>query len=136
VSGKTPLKLGIAVSNRSIQRYRGRGPAHPPSQTWRTFLANHRPQLLTAARCTVQTLTFKTLYVLALITHGRRELVPGAVTAHPAAAWIWRQVVEATACHRLPPPGGSGTASCCGTGTPSTVAPSSAGSRRRASSSC
>ncbi len=39
------LKLGIAVSKRSIQRYRGRGPARPPSQTWRTFLANHRPQL-------------------------------------------------------------------------------------------
>src|SRR5437870_6331649 len=32
------LKLGLVVSKRSIQRYRQRGPAHPPSQTWRTFL--------------------------------------------------------------------------------------------------
>ena len=39
------LKLGITVSKRSIQRYRQRGPARPPSQTWRTFLANHRPQI-------------------------------------------------------------------------------------------
>jgi len=35
------LKLGLVVSKRSIQRYRRRGPAHPSSQTWRTFLANH-----------------------------------------------------------------------------------------------
>src|SRR5206468_12342773 len=35
------LKLGVVVSKRSIQRYRRRGPAHPASQTWRTFLSNH-----------------------------------------------------------------------------------------------
>jgi len=39
------LKLGIVVSKRSVQRYRGRGPARPPSQSWRTFLANHLRQL-------------------------------------------------------------------------------------------
>ena len=36
-----PLKVGIVVSNRSIRRYRWRGPGRLPSQTWRTFLANH-----------------------------------------------------------------------------------------------
>jgi transposase InsO family protein len=96
------LKLGIAVSTRSVQRYRRRGPAHPPSQSWRTFLANHRPQLWAADLCTVPTLTFKTLYVLVLLAHGRRELVHLAVTAHPTAAWVWRQVVEATAWGRRP----------------------------------
>src|SRR5437588_2299738 len=35
------LKLGLVVPKRSIQRYRRRGPAHPSSQTWRTFLGNH-----------------------------------------------------------------------------------------------
>src|SRR6266545_287887 len=40
------LKLGIAVSRGSIQRYRGRGPARPPNQSWRTFLRNHRPTIL------------------------------------------------------------------------------------------
>jgi hypothetical protein len=35
------LKLGFAVSAGSIRRYRWRGPARPPSQTWRTFLRNH-----------------------------------------------------------------------------------------------
>ena len=96
------LKLGIAVSKRSIQRYRRRGPARPPSQTWRTFLANHARASGRRTCCTVQTLTFKTLYVLVLIAHGRRELVHVAVTAHPAAAWVWRQVVEATAWGRRP----------------------------------
>jgi hypothetical protein len=39
------LKLGIVVSNRSIRRYRWRGPRRPSSQTWRTFLANHASHL-------------------------------------------------------------------------------------------
>ncbi len=96
------LKLGITVSKRSIQRYRQRGPAHPPSQTWRTFLANHAHAIWAADLFTVQTLTFRTLYVLLLITHGRRELVHVNVTAHPTAAWVWRQLVEATAWGRRP----------------------------------
>jgi hypothetical protein len=37
---------------------------HPSSQTWRTFLANHAAHLWAADLLTVQTLTFKTLYVL------------------------------------------------------------------------
>ncbi len=83
------LKLGIVVSKRSIQRYRRRGPARPPSQTWRTFLANHRPQIWAGDLFTVQTLTLRTLYVLLFITHARRELVHVTVTASPTAAWIW-----------------------------------------------
>jgi len=44
----------------------------------------------------VPTLTFKTLYVLVFIAHSRRELVHVNVTASPTAAWVWRQVIEAT----------------------------------------
>lgn len=90
------LKLGIAVSNRSIRRCRRRGPAGRPGQAWRTFLANHRPQIWAADLFTVRTLTFKTLYVLFFIAHERRELVHWNVTAHPTAAWVWRQLIEAT----------------------------------------
>src|SRR6266446_156515 len=75
------LKLGIVVSNRSIRRYRWRGPARSPSQTWRTFLHNHTHHLWAADLLTVPTLTFKTLYVLVFIAHGRRELVHVNVTA-------------------------------------------------------
>jgi transposase InsO family protein len=96
------LKLGITVSKRSVQQYRRRGPARPPSQTWRTFLANHRPQLWAADLLTVYTLTFKALYVLLFVAHGRRELVHVNVTAHPTAAWVWRQLIDATPWGRQP----------------------------------
>ena len=96
------LKLGVAVSKRSIQRYRQRGPARPPSQTWRTFLANHRPQIWAADLFTVQTLTLRTLYILLFITHGRRELIHVNLTANPSAAWVWQQVIEATPWGRQP----------------------------------
>jgi hypothetical protein len=90
------LKLGIVVSNRSIRRYRWRGPRRSPSQTWRTFLRNHAHHLWAADLLTVPTLTFKTLYVLVFIAHGRRELVHVNMTANPTAAWVWRQLIEAT----------------------------------------
>jgi putative transposase len=90
------LKLGNAVSSRSIRRYRRRGPARPPSQSWRTFLANHARAIWAADLFVVQTLTFQTLYVFLLISHDRRRLLHVDVTAHPSAAWVWRQMIEAT----------------------------------------
>jgi putative transposase len=90
------LKLGIVVSNRSIRRYRWRGPARPLNQTWRTFLRNHAHHLWAADLLTVPSLTFKTLYILVFIAHGRRELVHVNVTANPTATWVWRQLIEAT----------------------------------------
>ena len=51
---------------------------------------------------TVRTLAFETLYVLVFIAHGRRELVHWNVTASPTAAWIWRQLLQATPWGRQP----------------------------------
>lgn len=96
------LKLGIAASNRSIRRYRWRSPPRPPSPTWGTFLRNHAQANWAADLFTVQMLTFKTVYVLLFIAHGRRDLVHLAVTAHPTAAWVWRKLVEATPWGRRP----------------------------------
>jgi putative transposase len=96
------LKLGIAVGNGSIRRYRWRPALRPPSQTWGTFLQNHAHAIWAADLLTVQTLTFRTLYVLFFISHGRRELVHVRVTAHPTAAWVWRQLIEATSWGRRP----------------------------------
>ncbi|HEV2125566.1 MAG TPA: hypothetical protein VGW38_22670 [Chloroflexota bacterium] len=95
------LKLDIAVGNGSIRRYRWRPAPRPPGQTWGTFLRNHAHAIWAADLFTVQTVTFRTRYVLFFITHERRALVHAAVTAHPTAAWVWRQLVEAT-------PGGGG----------------------------
>jgi len=96
-------KLGIVVSNRSIRRYRGHGPDRPASQSRRTFLANHRRSIWAADLLTVQTLTFRTFYVLVFVARGRRELVHVAVTAHPTAVWVWRQVINAAPWGRTPP---------------------------------
>jgi transposase InsO family protein len=96
------LKLGVVVSNRSIRRYRWRAPRRPASQTWRTFLRNHAHHIWAADLFTVPTLMFKTLYVIVFIAHGRRELVHVNVTANPTAAWVWRQLLEATPWGRTP----------------------------------
>jgi transposase InsO family protein len=96
------LKLGIVVSRRSVQRYRGPDSARPPSQSWRTFLANHRRSIWACDLLTVQTLTFRTLYVLLFVGHDRRELLHTNVTGHPTAAWVWRQLIEATPWGRQP----------------------------------
>jgi hypothetical protein len=95
-------KLGITVSAGSIRRYRWRGPARPPSQTWRTFLRNHAAQIWAVDLFTVPTLAFRTLSVLFFITHDQRELVHVRVTARPTAARVWRQLIEATAWGREP----------------------------------
>ncbi|MDQ3701432.1 MAG: integrase core domain-containing protein [Chloroflexota bacterium] len=96
------LKLGIAVGNGSIRRYRWRPAPRPPSQTWATFLRNLAHAIWAADLLTAQTLTSKTLCVLFFIAHRRRDLIRVAVTAHPTAAGVWRQVIEATAWGRQP----------------------------------
>ena len=40
--------------------------------------------------------------MLVFIAHGRRELVHANVTANPAAAWLWRQLIEAPPWGRKP----------------------------------
>ena len=42
------LALGYEVSAETVRCYRRRAQRPPPSQSWRTFLANHRPQLWAA----------------------------------------------------------------------------------------
>jgi transposase InsO family protein len=97
------LKLAIVVSDRSIRRYRWRGlPKGERSQTWRTFLRNQIKGIWAADLFVVQTIGFQTLYVFFFIRHERRELVHFNVTVSPTAAWIWRQVIEATAWGRQP----------------------------------
>ena len=87
-------KLGVRVSASSIRRYRWCDAPRARGQTWGTFLRAHA--IWAADLVTVQTLTYKTLYVLCFITHGRRAVVHLAVTAHPTASCVWRQLLEAT----------------------------------------
>lgn len=67
----------------------------PPSQSWRTFLANHHEALAAADFLTVPTVTFDVLHVFVVIAHARRGVVHFNVTAHPTAKWIAQQLTEA-----------------------------------------
>src|SRR5262249_25675649 len=69
------------------RRYIGRRGGKPPSQTWRTFLANHLQQLAAADFFVVPTATCRLLFVLVILAHERRRVVHVAVTDHPTAAW-------------------------------------------------
>ena len=93
-------QLGFQISLQTVRRYRGEVP-RPSSQSWRTSLSNHGPQLWASNFLTVQTVTFRTLYGFFIIAHERRPLLHLNVTVHPSARWIWRQLTDAT-------PGGSG----------------------------
>lgn len=67
----------------------------PPSQTWRTFLANHIGQIVAADFFMVPTVTGRLLFVLVMLAHERRRIVHVAVTDHPTAAWTRQQLRSA-----------------------------------------
>ena len=85
-----------------MSRYRQQVLRRPPSQSWRTFLRNHASSIWAADLFTVQTLAFRTLYVLIVIDHDRRRIRHWNVTEHPNAPWIWQQMIEAAAWGQQP----------------------------------
>src|SRR5438132_11816362 len=88
------LKVGVVVSQAAVAKYMVRR-GGPPSQTWRTFLANHLEQIAAADFFVVPTATCRMLFVLVILAHERRRIVHVAVTAHPTAAWTAQQLREA-----------------------------------------
>src|SRR5262245_21289413 len=66
-----------------------------PSQTRRTFLANHVRDLVSIDFFTVSTARFRVLFVLVVLAHHRRRVVHFNVTEHPTAHWTAQQAVEA-----------------------------------------
>src|SRR5437773_550593 len=88
------LRLGIDVSERTVSRLMPkRRPL--PSQTWRTFLANHVRDLVSLDFFTVPTARLRVLFVLVVLAHYRRRVVHFNVTEHPTAHWTAQQIVEA-----------------------------------------
>jgi putative transposase len=66
-----------------------------PSQTWRTFLANHVRDLVSLDFFTVPTARLRVLFVLVVLAHHRRRVVHFNVTEHPTAHWTAQQIVDA-----------------------------------------
>jgi transposase InsO family protein len=88
------LKLGIDISQATVGKYMPRH-RRPPSQSWRTFLANHIDQIVAADFFVVPSVTYRLLFVLVILAHRRRGVVHVGVTAHPTAAWTAQQLREA-----------------------------------------
>jgi len=87
------LKLGITVSERTVSRLMPKH-ARPPSQAWRTFLANHVRDLVAIDFFTVPTVHLRVLFVLLVLAHQRRRVLHFDVTEHPTAAWTAQQIVD------------------------------------------
>jgi transposase InsO family protein len=86
------LKLGFTLAQSTVARYMYRG---PPSQGWRTFLTNHADGIAAIDLFVLPTITFRLLYCLVILRHGRRLWVSFGVTKNPTAEWISRQITEA-----------------------------------------
>jgi transposase InsO family protein len=88
------FKLGIEISQATVAKYmvRRRG---TPSPTWRSFLLNHAAGIAAIDMFVVASVSFRLLYVMIVLAHHRRKIIHTAVTEHPTAAWLSRQVTEA-----------------------------------------
>src|SRR5271155_2083256 len=88
------LKLGIDVGQTTVAKYMAKH-RRPPTQGWKTFLYNHADGIASMVLFVVPTISFRLLYGLLILQHGRRQILWLGVTAHPTAEWIARQFTEA-----------------------------------------
>src|SRR5262249_54502623 len=78
--------LGVDVSERTVSRLL-KPQTRRHQQTWKTFLTNHLMAAAAVDFFTVPTLTGRILFVLVVLSHGRRWIVHFNVTEHPTAVW-------------------------------------------------
>src|SRR6266404_4712375 len=95
------LKLGIEIGQTSVAKYMARRRG-PPSQGWQTFLHNHADGIAAMDLFVVPTISFRLLYGLLIVGHGRRQILWFGVTVHPTADWIANQITEACGWEQAP----------------------------------
>jgi len=95
------LKLGIEVGQTTVAKYMAKG-RRSPSQGWKTFLRNHADGIAATDMFVVPTISFRLLYGLLIMGHGRRQILWFGVTSHPSAEWIVNQIVEACGWEQAP----------------------------------
>jgi transposase InsO family protein len=105
IANELLVKLGIRVSPRRVRKYMPKRPDGQPrgDQRWSTFLKNHAKAIVACDFFVAVTATFRLLYVLVVIEHGRRRLAHVGVTRHPTADWTLqrlREVVGNEGAHR------------------------------------
>ena len=87
------LKLGIEISQATVAKYMLRR-RRTPSPTWRSSLRNEAQGIVAIVMFVVASVSFWLLYVTIILGHDRRKIIRAAVTEHPSAAWLSRQVTE------------------------------------------
>jgi transposase InsO family protein len=95
------LKLGIDIGQTSVAKYMARRRG-PPSQGWKTFLNNHADGIAAMDLFVVPTISFRLLYGLLIMGHGRRQILWFGVTSHPTAEWMANQLTEACGWEKAP----------------------------------
>jgi hypothetical protein len=95
------LKLGFQVAQSTVAKYMARS-GRGRSQTWKTFLCNHAPDISAMDMCVVPTVGFKLLYAIVIMQLDRRRLVWTNATTNPTAEWIARQITEAFPWDQVP----------------------------------
>jgi transposase InsO family protein len=95
------LKLGIDIGQTSVAKYMIRT-RRPPSQGWKTFLRNHADGIAAMDFFVVPTVSFRLLYGLLIMGHGRRQIIWLGVTAYPTAEWIANQLTQACGWDQTP----------------------------------
>ena len=100
IANELLLKLGLRMSPRTVRKYMPKrrnagGGQRATLQHWHTFVHNHAQAIIACDFCVVVTATFRLLYVLVVMEHATRRILPYHVTAHPTAPWTLQQLREA-----------------------------------------
>jgi transposase InsO family protein len=91
------LKLGLAVSKRTVQKYmqapRARGSC---GQGWATFLKNHGREIWACDLLQCYDVFFRPIFAFAFIELATRKIVHIATTRFPCWGWVTQQLRNAT----------------------------------------
>ena len=97
-----PLKLGVRVCKRTIQKYMRRArPRSPSGPRWGTFLRTHARQIWACDFLQLHDAWFRPIFAFFIVEHASRRVVQVGVTRGPCDAWVAQQLRNAT-------PGGQG----------------------------
>jgi hypothetical protein len=106
------LALEVASSWRSTNGAARNTPADPRDEhcqaktpavpSWKTFIRNHADGIAAMDLFVVPTISFRLLYGLLIMGHGRRQILWLGVTSNPTAQWIANQITEACGWEQAP----------------------------------
>lgn len=94
IAAELLLKLGVAVSPRTVRRYMHRPVSPRPCsspQSWSTFVRNHARETLACDFFVAVTATFRLVYVFLVLELGTRRILHWNLTEHPTAEWTAQQ---------------------------------------------